>query len=151
MSHHRNQTAWIVCAVLVMLAGFVLACQAEGQTTTAQGNRVEVNNGYYTNITPEQLAPMLKNKDFVLVNVHIPYEGEIEKTDLFIPFDRVSQNLNLLPQDKNAKIILYCRSGPMSTSASKALVDAGYTNVLNLDGGMGAWRGKGYEVLNRGR
>ena len=48
----------------------------------------------YTDITSDQLKTMLQNKDFYFVNVHIPYEGEIEKTDAFIPYDEIENNLN---------------------------------------------------------
>ena len=102
----------------------------------------------YVDVQPAGLTTMLAAKDFTFVNVHVPYEGEIEATDLFIPFDRIGDRLEALP-DRDAKIVLYCRSGSMSTTAARALVAAGYTNVWNLDGGMNAWRAEGYTVVER--
>src|SRR3989344_9691259 len=81
----------------------------------------------YTDVTSNQLKTMLQNKDFYLVNVHIPYEGEIDKTDVFIPYDQIDKNLDKLPKNKNAKIILYCKSGRMSAIAAKRLTELGYT------------------------
>ncbi len=98
------------------------------------------------NITADELSAMLNNKDFFLVNVHPPYIGEIPGTDDFISFDKIENNLNKLPKNKNAKIVVYCRSGRMSGLASKELANLGYTNVFNLSGGMIGWQKAGYSL-----
>ncbi|MHB1133457.1 MAG: rhodanese-like domain-containing protein [Chloroflexota bacterium] len=107
--------------------------------------------GSYTDVSAAGLAAMLRQKDFLLVNVHIPYEGEIEPTDLFIPYNEVGENLGRLPQDKDARVVLYCRSGPMSDKAARVLVQEGYTDVWNLEGGMNSWRQAGYALANKKR
>jgi rhodanese-related sulfurtransferase len=101
-----------------------------------------------TLITVEELNTMLKDKDFTLINVHIPYEGEIPSTDVHIPYNEIEKYTAQLPQDKDAKIVLYCRSGSMSATASETLVEMGYTNVTDVEGGMRAWEAAGYELLN---
>lgn len=81
----------------------------------------------------------------VLVNVHIPYEGHIDGTDAFVPFDEIG-TWDALPADLGAPIALYCRSGNMSAQATDALVDLGYTNVVDLEGGMNAWTAAGNQL-----
>jgi rhodanese-related sulfurtransferase len=101
----------------------------------------------YINISVDQFVEMLKKKDFVLINVHIPYEGEIPGTDLFIPYNAIDQYKEKLPRQKDAGIVVYCKTGPMSTIAAEKLVSMGYTNVFNFQGGMRAWERSGRQLL----
>ena len=82
-----------------------------------------------------------------LINVHIPYEDHIDGTDSFIAFDSILESADL-PTDKSAPLALYCRSGNMSGQASAVLADAGYTNVIDLDGGMNAWEASGNPLID---
>jgi rhodanese-related sulfurtransferase len=117
--------------------------QTESAPVEVKGEKVEVSGGAYTDASVAELQRMLKNKDFTFVNVHIPFEGDIAGTDLSIPYNEIEQNLSKLPAEKDAKIVLYCRSGNMSSTAAKVLVGLGYTNVWNLKGGMVEWEKAG--------
>jgi len=132
--------------LLALTAIFLAACQ--GQPAQVTGETVNVAGGSYRNVTPDELNAMLKNKDFVFVNVHIPFEGNIANSDLSLPYDQIAepQYLSQLPADKNARIVLYCRSGRMSQIAAEELVKLGYTNLWNLAGGMVEWEGAGYQL-----
>ena len=81
-----------------------------------------------------------------MINVHTPYEGEIEGTDLFVPYDRIGEDPRV-PADRSTAIALYCRTGRMSQEAAETLVAKGYTNVADLDGGMEAWQAAGRRVV----
>lgn len=115
---------------------------------TACGQEVKDSGKGYTDISVKQLQGMLEKKDFVLVNTHIPFEGNLPQTDLSIPYDQIGGQLDKLP-DKNAKIVLYCRTGTMSTQAALTLVQHGYKNIYELDGGMKAWEQAGLPLKGR--
>ncbi|OJX40352.1 MAG: hypothetical protein BGO78_14820 [Chloroflexi bacterium 44-23] len=116
------------------------------ENTLEIGKDVKVESGSYKDISVAELQTLIDTKDVILVNVHIPFEGNLPDTDLSIPYDIISEKTDLLPDDKSADIVLYCRSGNMSTTASKELVKLGYTNILNLDGGMAAWEQLGLPI-----
>ncbi len=103
----------------------------------------------YTNVSVHEFVKMMNQKDFMLINVHIPYEGEIERTDLLIPFNALDHFKGELPIDKDAKIVVYCMSGPMGDIAAEKLLSMGYTEVIHFQGGMIAWKRAGNPLLLR--
>jgi rhodanese-related sulfurtransferase len=107
--------------------------------------------GRWSEITVDDLAARLPAKDFTLLNVKTPYLGEIEGTDLYIPYDQLASRAAELPADKDARIVVYCRSGNQSATAAQTLVDLGYTDVVNVDGGMVAWTASGRTLVDLGR
>ncbi len=143
----------LAAAVAAVLIGwlFVQTGQRPQQTASeaVQGEIVQVPGGSYRNIASEQLWAMLQSKDFVLINVHIPYEGELPQTDAFVPYNEIEKNLDKLPSDKSAKIVLYCMSGRMSALAAETMVKLGFTNIWNLKQGMVNWKAKGYPLLEK--
>ncbi len=130
----------------IFLMVFLAACQS--RPAEIAGDKIDVDGGAYTSMNANELNAMLKSKDFVFINVHIPFEGNIAGTDLSIAYDQISDPVNLaqLPVDKNAKIVLYCRSGRMSEIATEALIKQGYTNIWDLAGGMVAWEQAGFDI-----
>lgn len=101
----------------------------------------------WTDVTPAQLAA-LPGRDLIpLVNVHIPYEGELPGTDAFIPYDQIGQRLTELPVGPSNPLILYCRTGRMSEEAVRTLAAEGYTNLYQLVGGFEAWERDGRDLF----
>ena len=140
---------------LALLAVVLLAACQSSTTTTGGASSpqaapeiVTVDGGSYLRVQPVELAAMLRAKDFTLVNVHVPYAGEIEPTDAFIPFDTIASRLAELPAT-DQPIVLYCQTGRMSAIAAETLVKAGYTDVWDLAGGMEAWTAAGLPLVQR--
>ncbi|MFB0545468.1 MAG: rhodanese-like domain-containing protein, partial [Anaerolineae bacterium] len=118
----------------------------EVEASLELGSPVQTDAGIYYDILVSELQTILQNQDVFLLNVHIPYEGELPGTDAFIPYTEIEANADKLPADKDAEIVVYCRSGSMSAIAAKTLVEMGYTNILNLERGMRAWESEGYPL-----
>ncbi|WP_166906358.1 rhodanese-like domain-containing protein [Mycobacterium sp. DL440] len=98
-------------------------------------------------IGPDEFATAIGESDRMTINVHVPFEGDIAGTDLSIPFDRIAEQADRLPADRGAPIAIYCRTGPMSATAAEALKSLGYTDVVELKGGMKAWQASGRPLV----
>lgn len=142
---------WSVGIMLVVaLAGAALGACGTAETRDGAGAieapgipAFQKNARGYADIQVEDLADLYAAKPFALVNVHVPYEGEMPGTDAHVPFDQVGSHLSSFPEDKSAPILVYCRSGRMSDEAAAVLADLGYRNVMELDGGFRAWQAAG--------
>ncbi len=150
----RMTRPWLLIVPLVALLAVAAACgsdstdeDATGVALADLGQRVETEGGYYVNVTPQELQSILSGDDFLLVNVYAGDMGEIEETDLFIPYDQIAARQGELPSQRDSEIVVYCRSGGSSAIAAATLVGLGYTDVWNLDGGMIAWEEAGYPLL----
>ena len=93
----------------------------------------------WTRQSVDEFAATVAGDVFLVVNVHVPDDGTIAGTDLTIPYTSIVGDARL-PTDLATPLALYCRSGNMSTIAARALLDAGYRDIVELDGGMDAWQ-----------
>ncbi|AYF45706.1 MULTISPECIES: rhodanese-like domain-containing protein [Halobacteriovorax] len=91
---------------------------------------------------------MDKNTDLILVDCREQDEwdaGHIEEA-IFIPLsDFANQYANHL-KDKSKKIVVQCRSGKRSLNACQFLLEEGFEDLYNLEGGILAWGESGYPI-----
>ena len=90
----------------------------------------------------QEFADRMGDPESVTINVHVPVEESIDRTDLVVPYDDIEGN-DALPTDRATALLLYCETGRMSAQAGQALLDQGYLDVAHLKGGLVAWRAAG--------
>jgi rhodanese-related sulfurtransferase len=140
----------LIISLVALLTLFASACSRQDTANqTAADNEPEQAAVYHT-MRIDNLAEVMADTEraYTVVNVHIPYAGEIDGTDHNIAFNDIDTLTSALP-DKNAPIILYCRSGNMSEQAAHDLVERGYTQVYDVPGGMVAWQSSGRPLVDK--
>jgi rhodanese-related sulfurtransferase len=92
------------------------------------------------NISPRELKEMLlKEEGIKLIDVREKWEHNIARIDgsELIPMDTFTDYYKKL--DQNKKFVVFCHSGIRSYNVCQFMVQAGFKNVYNLDGGINAW------------
>lgn len=93
-------------------------------------------------ITPAELKERLDRGDaLTIVDVREPHEWEIANLEPYgarlIPMREIDARLGEL--DRDAEIVLHCKTGGRSAIVLRRLREAGYTRLWNLKGGILAW------------
>ncbi|TMF20904.1 MAG: rhodanese-like domain-containing protein [Chloroflexi bacterium] len=81
-----------------------------------------------------------------LLDVREPWEyaaGHVPGARL-IPLGELEQRVSEVPRDR--PVLAICHSGQRSLAAAGYLIQLGYTDIQNVDGGTAAWIERGYPV-----
>jgi adenylyltransferase/sulfurtransferase len=104
----------------------------------------------YTEITVDELHEKLAKgcEDFVLIDCRNPDEhaqARIAGAQL-IPLPELAKRVYELEEHRGKPIIVHCARGGRSARACELLAQAGFTNLINVKGGIHEWISKGYPV-----
>jgi rhodanese-related sulfurtransferase len=99
-------------------------------------------------ISTAQATQLINREDAIVVDVRDPaeYGAGHALGAKNLPLARIESGAGDVAKKKDATLILYCDSGDRSGKAATALRKQGYTKVLNLSGGFGAWKQAGLPV-----
>lgn len=152
-----------LAALLASLAWLLLAsCSDKDAASEGDRRGADASSGGATDaasctgwtslqrLSPTDAHDLLATLDPFVINVHVPYEGDIPGTDTEIPYSDVDAIENYAGHDHCAEVLLICKSGGMSQSAGNELVKRGYLRVRDLLGGMQAWEAAGYSLTHSG-
>ncbi len=92
-------------------------------------------------VSATQAAKMFDDKQAIIIDVREKEEWDEQHIEgaIFMPLDQVESRIGELAQYKDSTVIMQCRSGRRSEIAGAALLEAGFTKVYNLEGGILAW------------
>jgi rhodanese-related sulfurtransferase len=124
---------WLILLLLIIPLTWLIYRQWVGEELGRSSSKVQL-------IEPIEARELITDPLVFVVDVHTPEQEHIPGTDAFIPFDQVVANQDKFPEDKATPVLVYCRTGSMSTIAAEELVKLGYTTVYDLEGGIMAYR-----------
>ncbi len=133
-----------IAAVVAVIAYFAFGMPGMDHGSDSSMDGMDMTSQTHRLVAPDAFDAALDQPDAVVINVHVPYDGELEGTDLSMPFDKIDPAS--LPTDQATPLLVYCRSGSMSAEAVVTLAGLGYTNITELQGGMNEWRASGRMV-----
>ena len=146
MKYFRLFSLLLVSVLLVSFGGCKAKEEAPLSTEAPTTKTTEMINMTYEQISQDEAKRIMDTEsDYIIIDARTQEEfdeGHIENAILIPEYEIQEKAPELIP-DKNALILVYCRSGRRSKIASEALVQLGYTNVKEF-GGIIDWE---YEIV----
>ncbi len=101
----------------------------------------DVSDGSYQQITQEAAKEMMDTQEVIILDVREQDEydsGHIPDA-ILLPVDTIDEETAaaVIP-DKESTVLVYCRSGNRSKTASSTLAELGYTDIYEF-GGISTW------------
>jgi len=130
----------IYSAILATILFMAIISGCLSSTTTSEKAK-------YVDVSIQQAKEMIDRGEVFILDVRTQEEyneGHISGSTL-IPVQELEARLNELPRNK--KILVYCRSGNRSATASEILIKNGFTQIFNMKGGITEWKNAGYDVV----
>jgi len=111
----------------------------------------EMLNGFFTAMPDDFYSVKSDKLGEELTSATLPAIIDVRTADEFakdgyiegainVPFNDFFASLDQVPADKDARIVVLCASGHRGAIIMMALRLMGYTDVVNLAGGLGAWK-----------
>ena len=135
----KNNNLWIWGVVAFVVIGIFAVWMTSGNTTKTAN--------YPREVSVEEAVAMRDSGAFIL-DVRQPEEwNEYHVPDsTLIPLAELASRADELPKDQ--EIVIVCRSGNRSAQGRNILLDAGFTQVTSMAGGLTQWRAAGYPIVS---
>jgi len=127
----------LFCLIPLIFFGLLFGCNAQEQPKGDSKASITAPK----KITSAQAKAMMdEGKPYTLVDVRTADEYKMIriKGAVLIPVNEIASRAEKELPDKNATILVYCRSGARSSAAAKTLAGMGYTNIYDM-GGIVSW------------
>jgi phage shock protein E len=133
----------ISAIAIAFIAAAALTAFADGHREFESRELAQVASGgsfASQTLTSQDLSALIGQPNFYLIDVRTPeeYRAGAIPSAINIPYDVIADNLPT--QDREARIVVYCRSGSRAGKARATLEALGFRNVNNF-GAVTNWQG----------
>ena len=131
-----------LAASLALLSGCALSKTKKDTAEDMTGKAA------YQKISAEDAYEMMVSQEVVIVDVRTPeeYDGGHIPNAILVPNESIGDDMPEALPDKEATLLIYCRSGRRSKEASEKLLKLGYKSIYEF-GGIIDWP---YELVKEG-
>lgn len=97
-------------------------------------------------VLPAEVQAWLENGEVLLVDVRevSEYEAEFIAGAMLLPMSSFTPEF--FPALPGQRVVLHCTMGKRSEAAARALLKAGHEGILNMRGGLNAWKEQGLDT-----
>jgi len=127
----------IFIVAIVLLSGGALLWPA----LTQRGKRA----------SPQEITQLINRGKALILDVrdNAEFAGGHLPDAKNIPLGELAGRIGELDKFKAKSVIVVCQSGARAATAAGLLAKAGFADVVNLDGGVAAWKGAGMPLVNK--
>lgn len=123
--------------ICVIICTAIFSCK----DTVAQDQAKEISS--------KEMLKIIESESIQLIDVRTSAEyseGHIENAKN-IDFSSASFTKDISTLDKEKPVFIYCRSGNRSGKSVKDFINAGFSEIYDLNGGMVEWHAEGFPVV----
>lgn len=130
----------------LIVVALILSASFAGYSLSQPKPCGAVCGGQIATVDARDFSQRMKESGVVILDVRTPEEfsqGHIQNA-INIDFNNQTEfDTSLNSLDKTKTYLIYCRSGNRSGQAMKLMEAKGFTNIINLDGGIQSWQAAG--------
>ena len=136
----------VLLIIIGIFSVFGFSCSKTGNEKQDLVMSKKAKNGKkaeYKKITSDEAKKMMETQKVIVVDVRTLEEyneGHIPNA-ISVPLETIENEAEAKLKNKDALILVYCRSGRRSREAALKLIEKGYTNVIDF-GGIKDWNGE---------
>lgn len=137
-----NNKRWGLIIVLVVLVGIAVFAYSLLNNNTGQGTQT---------LPPEiSVDEALQKREAGAFILDVREQEEWDQVHIpgatLIPLAQLPERLSEVPKDQ--EVVVICRSGNRSQAGRDILLNAGFSKVASMNGGMNNWSEKGYPTAS---